>query len=553
MKKYIMTGLVALAMTVSSCESNFDSLNVNPNEPTPENIAPSYLISPVLVRATLEVNTYQRIHNLYNDTFSQYFANDKYTSNVCVPNDDWSQDYWNRVWGWVAALNEVVANYGDDVRYNNQVQISRIWRAWIFSRTTDLFGDIPYSEACNNSGQAAKYDTQKEIYYDMIKELAEASEKLNPGGDNMGNADLIFGGDVARWKQFANSLRLRFAMRMTEADPAKAKAEAEAAVKAPGGLLSSIDDDVKIKRLENYYQIDGGGFYYSASNLYGRGRMTMSSSMQKLMTGLGGQPFLTKPEYRNVPEYVDPRGPIYFNVTSTYTGADAAHCGQWKGVTPGLTKAVGSELDNSRTNNSRLGVHFVANTDNADAPFEVDANKQQTLMYYSEVCFLKAEAALRGYNVGGTAESFYNEGVKASMKEVEIDDATINAYMTSTMANDYGTTVPFNDQTSAPRNSQLAKIMTQKYLANFPDNSWEAWNDYRRTGMPTLDPFAMPETGYVIQKGAMDWKGSLRRIIYPANEKIVNEANYNEAVKRMDGGDKTTTRMWWDSRTTVVE
>ena len=95
--------------------------------------------------------------------------------------------------------------------------------------------------------------------------------------------------------------------------------------------------------------------------------------------------------------------------------------------------------------------------------------------------------------------------------------------------------------------------MTQKYLANFPDNSWEAWNDYRRTGMPTLDPFAMPETGYVIQKGAMDWKGSLRRIIYPANEKIVNEANYNEAVKRMDGGDKTTTRMWWDSRTTVVE
>lgn len=155
--------------------------------------------------------------------------------------------------------------------------------------------------------------------------------------------------------------------------------------------------------------------------------------------------------------------------------------------------------------------------------------------------------------MGGSAEEFYKAGIIASMKEVEIEDNVIEAYLNSTMPNLYGTTVPFNDKTSDKHNSQLAKIITQKYLANFPDNSWEAWNDYRRLGMPSLDPFAMPETGYVLEAGAMDWKGSLRRLIYPAKEKLTNEANYNEAVARLSDGDNTTSRMWWDCRTNIED
>ena len=254
-------------MSAMACTTGFDDMNVNPNDPTPESIDPNYLVSPILGSATLEVNMFQRIHNLYNDTFAQYFANDKYTSNVCVPNDSWSQEYWDLVWGWISGLNEVIRNNQDNARYNNTVQVSRIWRVWILSRTTDLFGDIPYSEACNDSGLPAKYDTQKDIYYDMLNELAEASAALDVTDASMGTSDLIFGGNMSMWRKFANSMRLRLAMRLTEVDKSKAQSEAEAAVKADGGLLESIDEDVKIVRKENYYQIENGGLYYSAANL----------------------------------------------------------------------------------------------------------------------------------------------------------------------------------------------------------------------------------------------------------------------------------------------
>lgn len=533
---------VAGTAALTSCES-FDSINENPNAPTPDKIDPVYLISPVFIRSTLEVNLYQRIHNLYVDTYAQYFANDKYSSNVCVPNNDWTQQYWDEHWGWIANLNEIIRLYKDNPKYGNLVQIARIWRVWTFSRATDLFGDIPYSKACDDSGEAAPYDQQKDIYYDMLKELTEAGAALTADGYNAGAGDLIFGGNTARWKAFANSMRLRLAMRMTEVDPGKAKSEAEAAVKAEGGLLSGINDDVKIVRKNSYYEI--GAFYNGVSHLFNGGRMTMSYSMQKLLTNLGGIPFPKKESYKEVPEYCDPRGPIYFNVTNQYNGAGEQYRGRWKGVPAGYTQAVSTEPNNVNKNNSRVGVYFVGSTKETDVPFTVNMDRDQKLMYYSEICFLRAEGAARGWDMGGTAKEFYEAGIKASMKEVEIADDVIATYLQSTMPNLYGTSVSFDD-TKGNNNTQLAKIITQKYLSGFPDNAWEAWNDYRRLSLPTLDPFAMPEAGYVVEKGAMGWKGSLRRIIYPAREAIVNEANYNEAVARI-GGDKTTTRIWWDA------
>ena len=155
--------------SLTACES-FDSLNENPNAATPDKIKPIYLLSPVMIRSTFNVDMYQRIHNLYVDTWCQYFANDKYPTNNYVPNNDYTQGYWDAHWGWVANLNEIIRNYGDNPQYSNLVQVTRIWRVWMFNRATDLFGDIPYSKACNDSGEAAPYDTQKDIYYDMLNE-----------------------------------------------------------------------------------------------------------------------------------------------------------------------------------------------------------------------------------------------------------------------------------------------------------------------------------------------------------------------------------------------
>lgn len=546
-KTYLLPALFIGAMT-SSC-SGFEDLNINPTNPSPETVDPTFLLTPVLIKSTLDADSYQRIHNLYADTFCQYFANDKYSSNNCVPVEAWTQRYWELHWQWIDALNELIRNAENSPNHQNVVQIARIWKAWQNSRATDLWGDIPYFEAANGSGLAAAYDTQEAIYDDLLKELADASSKLDPNAANptkveLAKADIVFKGNINRWKQFANSLRLRLAIRLTEVAPERAKKEAEAAVKAEGGLLSSNKDNVVMPRHKNY--IFDTRYYYGPAHLFNGKRMTMSKSMEKLLTNLGGVAFPKKPNYKDVPEHVDPRGPKYFNVTNQYNGAAEEFRGRWKGVPSGLAVTDRDKPENQRTNNSRIGVFFIGNTKETDVPFSVHYDRDMILMNYAEVCFLQAEAAARGWNMGKTAESLYNEGIRASMEYMEIDKTIVDQYLTSTDKNNYGTSVKFSD-VAGEHNTPLEKIITQKYIANYPDNGWEAWNDYRRLHMPYLDPFVAPETGYVVEAGAHGWKGSVRRIPYPAEEKFMNEKNYEEVVKRI-GEDKTTTRVWWDAR-----
>ncbi|WP_290091656.1 SusD/RagB family nutrient-binding outer membrane lipoprotein [Parabacteroides goldsteinii] len=140
-KSYLL-GLAFCGVALTSCES-FDSINLNPNDPTPETVDPTFLLTPTMIKGTLDVDMYQRIHNLYVDNFAQYFANDKYASNNCVPVESWTQDFWNMHWQWIDALNEIIKNYSDDPKLVNTVQIARIWKVWLFHRATDLWGGYP--------------------------------------------------------------------------------------------------------------------------------------------------------------------------------------------------------------------------------------------------------------------------------------------------------------------------------------------------------------------------------------------------------------------------
>lgn len=330
-------------------------------------------------------------------------------------------------------------------------------------------------------------------------------------------------------------------MRLTEVDLQKAKTEAESAIKT-SLLLSGNTDNVKIFRSDSY--LLGKNFQYANSFLHNGKRLTMSKSMEKLLSGLGGIPF-PEGEYLQVPSFVDPRGPIYFNVTSKNNGASTVYCGKWTGVPAGLP-VVEQELPvNGRLNNARLGVRYISKN-TVPGPITYENSRDMFLMNYSEICFLCAEGAARGWNMNGTAKEWYERGIVASLMEAGISSNIIDLYLKSEMPNGYGTTVAFDKQ-GAIGDSQLDKIITQKYIANFPDNAWEAWNDYRRLNIPNLDPFVAPQPGYVVEPGARDWKGSVRRINYPPQESILNKVNYDLAVSRM-GGDKTTTRMWWDAK-----
>ncbi len=575
--RYLAGGLVAAAAVVlPSCES-FEDTNTDPNKVTEAQVSPMYLASRIFVMSTLNADQWQRVINLGTDTFAQYFCNDKYTTNQCQPNNDYTEGYWNNTYSWVHNLNKAIELCGDSDTDNNIKQMCRIWRVWVYSRLTDLLGDVPYSQACNlDDYPGPAYDRQVDIYYDMVKELAEASSSIIISAPNtIGNYDFFFGGDWSKWQQLANTLHLRLAMRMTEADPVKAKAEAEAAAAASGGLLYT---DLTIWKAKDAYTC-GVNLFYPFGH-YWPSRLTLSTSMEKILTNLGGVPVVKQSYYQDgcVPDYADPRALIMFNVTSDGTLAsvqrhreknpvtgktewviDFDYRGRWQGVRPGLSSAVAAEVDNINTNNPRLGAFFIS--DDPTPPVtktpEFTYARDQVLLYGNESYFLLAEAALRGYNVGGSAKNFYEQGIRKAMETYGslIKSADIESYLTSTMKSKMGTSVNFDDADSDlgnTRNSKLMKIITQKYIGGFPEDSFEAWNDYRRTGMPALDPFEMPLAGYVVEAKAMDYKGSLRRLIYPAIEQTLNPTMYKKASEQI-GGDKTTTRMWWDCRTAIVE
>ena len=575
LKPLVWGVLAATAIAVPSCES-FEETNTKKDAISKNDIKPMYLATTSILRSTLGADLWQRIINLGTDTYSQYFCNDKYSPNICVPNDSYIDTFWNNSWTWINNLSQAITLCNNTPEEQNIAQMCRIWRVWVYMRLTDLLGDIPYSQACNGDYSFPKYDSQKDIYYDMVKELAEASAALDMTATrNCEKDDPIFSADWNKWRQLANTLRLRLAMRMTEADPAKAKAEAEAAAAAPGGFIT---ENVVVWRANNAYTTHiGYNFFYPLPH-YWEGRLTLSTSMQKILTNLGGIAVEMKDYYQpeHVPSYADPRALINFNVTSegTLAAVDrrrrlengkyvwdtiADYRGRWEGVQPGLTEAHAALPENLNTNHSRLGVFFIS--DDPTPPVKerptIQKDKNMVLLYANEPQFLLAEAALRGYSVGGDAKSYYEAGIRTSMAYYGnlIDSDDIEKYLISDMKNDLGTSVAFDssegDNLSGNRNSKLMKIITQKYIAGFPENSFEAWNDYRRLGMPVLDAFVEAQQGNVIEVGAPDYLGSLRRFIYPAIEQTLNPDSYAEASQRM-GGDKTTSRMWWDARTEVV-
>jgi hypothetical protein len=302
--------------------------------------------------------------------------------------------------------------------------------------------------------------------------------------------------------------------------------------------------------------------------------------MENLLTGLGGQDFPNPPPgfdmpltlvfddagialppgdentidpnankfKRGVPSKVDPRGPIYYNVTSETSGASSAvningntvdTRYRWHGVPAGLSTSAAGKTHYSVFNTTRLGEDF---SKNPTRGYEV--------MTYHEVCFLIAEAAFRNYDVGsGTAQSWYEEGIRASMTWHGVEEETIDAYIISTAENTYGTTVSYTNDSgksflSNPVDDQLEKIITQKYIALFPDGGWEAWADHRRLHLPVLIPFAQGlDSRYTVRDGGPD--NFTKRVTYPGIEELNNKEFYDQAVGRQ-GADLETTNLWWD-------
>ena len=488
--------VLLLMVVLGSCTDNFDAINTDPTSPT--EVQPEALITRGMVHGALRFDVYQRGKHLYGNHYAQYYSNiqsgwgtDRYETR-----QDWLTAYWDGAYSdFGSNIQEALDITADDPDMVNIHNKARILRVWILHRVTDYWGDVPYFEAMQRNTQPP-YDEQEEIYRDMLNELQEAEAALDEDAEfRLGSADVLLDGNLDMWRRFANSLRLRLAMRTSYADPVLAE-EHVSDVLSGRPVLENNNHNVKL-------EVDPGGgtgdFVHDNHHhwIYRFDEYRISQTLAD-----------------NLSDLEDPRLNVYL-APSDITGAR-------QGLQNGLSDTQLSQTSNAPGLYSRETSYF----HDIETPIRI--------MLASEVKFLEAEAALRGWGPGSPSDH-YDEGIRASLEFYDsidlfdIDQEEIDNYVNDSPAT-------FNP--SLDDEGQLEQIITQKWLAIF-GQGMEAYAEIRRTGYPELQEIGDPSGG--------ETDGELpRRIRYPNSEEGLNNDNLQEAIDRQ--GNDMLDRVWWDAK-----
>ncbi|RZK64746.1 MAG: SusD/RagB family nutrient-binding outer membrane lipoprotein, partial [Pedobacter sp.] len=404
-KLYVPLLLSGLAL-ITSCTKNFEKINTDPLSVNQEQFNPNYLLSTAQLNYTGSVDfAYEtwRGNLIYASTMMQgmssvigYWAGDKY-----MLNEGYTAAYWEKAYpDQIKYAADLVEFTKGKAQYNNVHQIGRIWKALMFQRLTDLYGDIPYFDAGKGyytGNLYPKYDAQQAIYADLLKEVDEAGTALTAGGDAV-TGDLIYGGDVNKWKRFAASLMLRMAMRLTKADATLAQSYI---TKAVGKTMTGDADNALFKH-------DANG-----------GRVTQNRAAQVLLGDGGQENFYTRWSSTFI-NYLkannDPRlgkvavTKLYLtDVTKAQNSAFITTASVQKGM------PNGKDLSGIAGRDVRQDASYTDFTDySSPNPGMLKRDGNTIILTYAETELLWAEAAQR-FNIGGSAAAHYNAGVTAAM------------------------------------------------------------------------------------------------------------------------------------------
>ncbi|WP_111308418.1 SusD/RagB family nutrient-binding outer membrane lipoprotein [Confluentibacter sediminis] len=495
MKKIFYLAIFSIFMITTSCDKGFEDINIDPTAATQIDVKYKFPKA-ILYTAGQRYETW-RGNFIYCSVMIQHLAStqgywngDKYTLSTSYAGAYWEAQYPQTI----KSIEDIKAQLETDEKTDTpEYAMVRILRVFAYQRLTDLYGDIPYSEA----GKAyisgilrPAYDSQEFIYNDMLNELNESAALLGSGTSELGTADILYNGDEAKWKKWAYSMMLRLSLRLVKVDPALAQQWATTAIS--GGVMTSNDDIAYVIHQQ------GNGIVQNANGeVFSADRSSrISKTFLDFLQG-------------------DPRMRVYAALPD---GNDDPAV--QKGLPNGYDSAtlVGYSGGADMTTYSEVNSNFLQGE---DAPMFFQT--------YAEVEFMLAEAAVRWGLAGGDAASHYNAGVTAAMKYLElyspdaaISDTEISAYL---LANPY-------DSANA-----LEQINTQYWAAVFLDE-YEAYANWRRTGFPVLTPVNYPGN---VTNGTIP-----RRLTYYTADAVTNTENYNAAVSAQ-GPDLLTTRMWWDA------
>jgi len=524
--------LIGAMIICSGCRKNFETINTNPATYNQENFDPNFLLTSAQLgysgSTDFSYDTW-RANLIYCSTMMQgfssvisYWAGDKYILNAGYTAAYWGFSGTTPTGGdgaypeQVRPIEDVVESTEGKPQYKNLHQIARIMRALIFERITDLYGDVPYSQA--GLGYYEKiyfpvYDSQQSIYTDMLKEVTDAVTQLDATADVV-SGDMYYKGDVSEWKKFGNTLILRMAMRLSKVDPATAQTYVKQVI---GNTMTSNADNA-------FLLGDPAG-----------GRTTVNRNSQILLGDGGQENYYTRWSQTFINQLKstnDPRLGVVA-VTNLYVNDATKVQNPAANASPAVQKGMPNGKDLSGIPGQTVGTDpsFTTFTDySSPSPALIKRNGPTFVLTYAESELLLAEAA-QVYNLGGSAAQHYQNGVTAAITYLSQYDAA--ATVSDATAQAYVSAHPYNAATG------LAQINTQYWiLTNTMLDFYETWSNWRRSGYPVLTPVNYPgnNTNATIP----------HRFPYPIIEAGTNTANYNAAHNAVPGGDVLTSHVWWD-------
>ena len=429
MKKLLIPFYIIVAVTaLAGCQKELERTNVNPNEPTV--VQPDYLLSNGIKS---NVDTYWGNDATMETSllYVQYWAKIQYPDpDRYIPATTNIQTVWNNFYAQGIQDFTTLAQLGDSLHNPNYKAVATIMRAWIFQQLTDLYGDIPYTQAANIEKYLTPvYDSQRTVYRGLLADLKGAAQIISPS-DNAIIGDVLLSGNMNSWKKFANGLRSRIALRIADRDPAAAKAVFTELAAEGNFFLTDKDTDVKLNYLASPNQ-----------NPVGRNRETRNDYR------------ISKTVVDKLKALNDPRLSIYAALP-TEPGST-----NYVGVTNGLSADSASRLGFTKT--SDVGAAFTA----TQAP--------AWLFTYAEQLFILAEAAQRNL-ISGNAADLYQQPIRASFKQYGITGKPVDDYLAQASV--------VYDATNYKKS-----IGEQKWLALFSEGL-EAFAEWRRLDYPQLTP-----------------------------------------------------------------
>lgn len=483
----LISGTLALVLVFGACDNNFDEINTDPNailRVTPD------LLLPTVIRSS--------VNQVMGDGWSIGNIVIQQTAKIQFVNADryiWGDQSgtWN---GLYTALRDVenLEQLADAAQQNNYKGISLVMKSWIYAVLTDTYGDVPYSEAIQGKSSqqfTPAYDAQEQIYAGIIADLEEANTLLG-SSDEVVVGDILYAGNIQRWKKLANALHLRYLMRISGRQ------------NVSQAMQAILDDANRYPLFEE--NADNGALRYLAE-------LPNQFPVHTYRVGSFDEFRLSKTLGDKLLANQDPRIAIFARPTAASAGSSNP---LYVGVPNGLDDVAALNYNGGVQNVSRVGALYFENAI-TERGLEV---ARGYIMAYPELQFILAEAASKGLISGTTAQSYYENGIRAAFDMVDTE-----------MPSNYLT----REGVAFQQNRALELIGNQKWIGLF-FTGMEAWFDWRRTGYPQLVAGPSNQNSNRIPV----------RFAYPLSEQSQNAASRAAAVERQ-GADDINTHVWWDN------